>query len=543
MNEEMVMAFLKNGFLISPDLFEQNNNINDEQVNAIKGKLGMDKALVIHSDIIKLIEKTKGFDINWLEFEKSKASREKGKDAKIYHTFLDILDYNTDEKKQEQIKVVLEEIKKPEILEVIKPRTEKIEPSAVVIKSHSQKVRKREMQHFVSYFNARYEHLKKFLQNRTELGNLTSINRIIGKTNKDQVSIIGIVYDKITTKNGNLMFTLEDPTGHINILVNKNKERLWNIARDISHDEVIGINGVCGGKILFVNDITFPDIMINTEPKRSPDEVYAAYISDVHVGSRLFLSREFEKFVNWINGKVGNAQQKDIAKKVKYLFIVGDIVDGVGIYPEQDKELDIKDIYAQYDKCAKILSELRDDVKLIMCPGNHDACRLSEPQPALKEVAKPLIELPNSLNLSNPAYVNIHSSEDFPGFNVLMYHGYSYDFYASEIESIRQAGGCDRSDLIMKYLLQRRHLAPTHSSTLYIPETEEDPLIIDRVPDIFSSGHLHKSALGNYNGIITIATSCWQAKTPFQEKMGHEPDPGKVPLLNLKTREIKMMKF
>jgi len=40
-----------------------------------------------------------------------------------------------------------------------------------------------------------------------------------------------------------------------------------------------------------------------------------------------------------------------------------------------------------------------------------------------------------------------------------------------------------------------------------------------------------------------ISGSCWQAKTSFQEKLGHEPEPARVPLVNLKTREIKILKF
>ncbi|MBI2109745.1 DNA-directed DNA polymerase II small subunit [Candidatus Woesearchaeota archaeon] len=539
MNEELINSLLEKGFLVSPEFLE--SGTAQALLNGFSSVFGGDRAAVINPDMMNGTKNGNGLDINWIEFEKSRADKEKGRDSKIYRTFLDIINYKVDP--QKEVSIVLQE-QKEERIEVIKPKTtEKLEATAIVVKSYPEKVRKRELQHFVSYFTTRYNSLKKFLQNRTELQNLTSINRLIGKTFKEQVSVIGLVYEKSITKNGNVMLTLEDPTGHINVLINKTRERLWTIAKDICSDEVIGITGVCGGKIIFVNDIIFPDIMLNMEPKSAPQETYAAFISDVHVGSKLFLERDFEKFVSWINGKVGSTQQKEIAKKLKYLFVVGDIVDGVGIYPEQHKELNILDIYAQYDKCAKLFREIRDDVKVIICPGNHDACRLSEPQPALKEVAAPLRDLPNVLSVSNPAYVNVDSTEDFPGFNVLMYHGYSFDYYAYEVNSIREAGGCQRPDLIAKYALQRRHLAPAHSSTLYIPEVDEDALVIDRVPDIFATGHIHKSSIGNYNGISTIAASCWQSKTKFQEKVGHEPDPGKVPIMNLKSREIKMMKF
>jgi len=43
--------------------------------------------------------------------------------------------------------------------------------------------------------------------------------------------------------------------------------------------------------------------------------------------------------------------------------------------------------------------------------------------------------------VSNPSTINIHSSDNFPGFDILIYHGYSFDFYVAEVESIRNQGG------------------------------------------------------------------------------------------------------
>ena len=170
--------------------------------------------------------------------------------------------------------------------------------------------------------------------------------------------------------------------------------------------------------------------------------------------------------------------------------------------------------------------------------------RIAEPQPPLyKDFAKPIYQLPNATLVSNPALVNIHSSKDFPGFDVLLYHGYSFDYFISEVESIRNNGGYDRADLMMKFLLQRRHLAPTHTSTLYIPETTKDPLAIEKIPDIFATGHIHKSVASHYKHITLICGSCWQAKTAFQEKVGHNPEPSRIPIVNLKTREVKILKF
>ena len=146
-------------------------------------------------------------------------------------------------------------------------------------------------------------------------------------------------------------------------------------------------------------------------------------------------------------------------------------------------------------------------------------------------------------DVKNPALINIHSSNSFSGFDLLLYHGYSFDYYVANVESIRNGGGYDRADLIMKFLLQRRHLAPTHTSTLYIPDVRKDYLVIEQIPDFFIAGHIHKSYVSNYRNITMVCGSCWQAKTPFQEKVGHNPEPARVPIINLQTREIKILRF
>ncbi|HLG30335.1 MAG TPA: metallophosphoesterase, partial [Candidatus Brocadiales bacterium] len=358
------------------------------------------------------------------------------------------------------------------------------------------------------------------------------------------ISVIGIVCDKQTTKNGNIMITIEDLTGRKRVLINKNKPALFREAQDIVYDEVIGIVGVNVEKIIFANNIIWPDVPTSKELKKGPQDKYAIFLSDLHVGSAKFLPEDFEKFLKWINGEMGNEQQRNIAKNVEYIFIAGDLVDGVGIYPEQDKELSIKDIYEQYNECARYLKQIPSHIPLIICPGNHDAMRLSEPQPCLsKEYAKALYELNNAIMVTNPAMVNIDASDEFEGFDVLLYHGYSFDYYVANVDSLRNQGGYDRADLIMKFLLKRRHVAPSHLSTLYIPDTKKDPLIIEKVPDFFLSGHIHKTATASYRNTTLICGSCWQGKTLFQEKVGHNPEPSRVPIVNLRTRDVKILKF
>ena len=539
--QELILDLLKKDYLVSPDFFEESSE--DLKSLDIKNDFGGDTPLILDKNLLFLIKNNLKVDINWREFEQSKVSFEKDKEKKIYKTFLDIFYYNASEEKKKEIDQILETIKKQPKDLVIDEKEENY-PNVIILKSYDVESKKREVQDFVTYFRLRYEAIKKILQGRQELQNVISIARALNKNTKDNISLIGLVYDKRVTKNGNIFLELEDPTGCISLIINKNRQDLFNMAKNVVLDEVLGINGIINNKFVFVNNLFLPDIPSTKELKKSNDEVYAIFTADMHVGSSMFYEEDFLKFVNWLNGSYGDKEQKELASKVRYLFIVGDLVDGIGVFPNQDKELFLSDIYKQYEKCAELLGKIRKDVKIIICPGNHDALRISEPQPILdKDFAKSLYDIKNILFVTNPSLINIHSSKDFTGFDVLLYHGYSFQYFADNVEEIRVNGGTDRADLIMKFLLQRRHLAPTHASNLYIPDTKEDYMVIKSVPDFFVTAHLHRTSALNYKNVTLIGCGCWQGQTPFMEKMGVHPDPSRISLVNLNTREIKILKF
>lgn len=416
--------------------------------------------------------------------------------------------------------------------------------NSAILASYNTPSHKWNVNDFVTYFNKRYKALEGMLRNRAELSQVTSIDRLRHKGEREQVAIIGMVTDKQTTKNHNIMLTLEDPTGSVNVLISTDKQDIYEPARDITFDEIIGISGSSGRNIVFANKLVWPDIPVVHEMNKSPLDERAVFLSDIHFGSKKFLRTEFERFITWLKGNIGNEEQQAEARKVRYIFIVGDLVDGVGIYPGQEQDLALTNIYDQYAEAARYLSQIPQHITVYICPGNHDAVRLSEPQPAFHpEYAKPVLHLPHIKTVSNPSMISIGQTPDFSGIKVLLYHGYSFDYYFANVEGIRISGGYDRADLLLKYLLKRRHLAPTHASSLYIPDTENDPLVISQVPDLFASGHIHKSAISTYRGVTLISGSCWQDTTAFQLKLGHSPEPCRVPIINLKTRAAKILRF
>jgi len=390
---------------------------------------------------------------------------------------------------------------------------------------------------FVKHFRNRFFEMKNLLQDHSELDNLVSINKISG--DRQRVSIIGIISSKKITKNKNILLEIEDLTGKIRVLINQNKGDIYQKAEEITLDSVIGFKGSGNREIFFANEVIFPESII-FERKKSPIEEYALFIGDLHFGSKLFLKENFLKFIDYLNGKIPNTPEAD---KIKYLFIVGDLITGVGNYPNQEKDLKIIDIEEQFVGVAELLGKIKKDIKIIISPGNHDGVRLMEPQPLFDEkYAWPLYNLKNIFLVGNPFQVNIGATNNFSGFDILTYHGFSFFFYANTIPSLMKTKALNSPNTIMNYLLKNRHLAPTHTSAQYFP-FEKDFLMIRNVPDIFVSGHTHKSGVSYYNNILTISVSSWESKTSNQERMGNEPDFCKVPMFNLKTRAIKILDF
>ncbi len=499
--KEKIAELLKKGILVSPDF------VDDADSSFESGG----DLLVLNQNSLDFVKK-KEKGINWKELDKVRVLYEKGK------TNLQSVDEMAPSEKQENKDIEI----------------------TASYRCDQQKI---SVAHFTNYFNTRYKLLERVLRARQELQNLTLIKRLKDSASPNSISLIGLVAGKQETKNKNIMLTLEDQTGQQRVLINRNRTDLFGEASDIVLDEAIGVSGSYKKGVVFANSITFPDTP-NLGLKKSPDEEYMACMSDLHFGSKQFMPEEFNRFLSWVNLETGNASQRRMAEKLKYILVAGDIVDGVGIYNGQQSELSIADPKEQYEACAKVLSEIPERVKIIIAPGNHDAIRMAEPQPPLdNQFTEPLKKLKNVLLVSNPATVRIGIKENFSGFNCLLYHGYSFDYYVANVDSIRRSGGYDRADLIMKFLLKRRHIAPSHTSTLITPTPDYDALFIDPVPDFFITGHVHRTSVSNYKSTTLINGSCWQSMTSFQERLGHNPQPARLPVINLKTRDASIIKF
>ncbi len=434
-------------------------------------------------------------------------------------------DYKEDYKKEEEYRYLSEGknqmliFKKAKKEYVAREYDEKILIKKVFKNSKSQAG----VENFLKYFLERYESIASILRERSDMKDAVDI--VNAKKIGRDVKIIGMVSDIRRSKNGKLILEVEDPTGSIRVLAEDNGE--------IVFDEVIGIKGSIKGDFMIAEEIVFPEIPYKTV-NRSEEPVALALISDIHLGSIKFLEKEFNNFIKWLNMEIGSKEQRELAGKVKYIVIGGDLVDGIGIYPEQLEELVIKDIKEQYRTLYRFLEKIPDHISIIVIPGNHDAVRQAEPQPAIsREYAEIFYDDPRIYMLSNPSFINIH------GIDLLTFHGRSLDDIITTIPNLSYK----KPEEAMKFLLKKRHLCPIYGEKVPIAPEDKDYLVIDEVPDILHAGHVHSIGVTTYRNVLVVNSGTFQEQTSFQKKHNINPTPAKVPIIDLQTLNTKIMDF
>lgn len=383
---------------------------------------------------------------------------------------------------------------------------------------------------YSNYFKSRLKKMRKILRENPEVGGVIDIAKLSYVNSDEDVTIIGIVDSKRETRKG-YMFEVEDGSGTIKVFVNRENEESKKFFQ-IMPDSVVAFRGRYSGRnIFFADKIFLPDVpKFKREKPPLEEKVYAILLSDIHVGSNKFCEKAFERFLEWLNGEVANKREEEFVSRVKYLVIAGDVVDGIGIYPGQYNELEIPDIFDQYEALANLLRNVPDHITMFIGPGNHDAARTAIPQPGFyEEYAKPLYKLKNAVIISNPAVLRLH------GRDFLIAHGRGIEDVVSFIPNRSH----HRPAEAMVDLLKLRHLAPTFGGKVPIAPDPEDTLVIESVPDLFQAGHVHVMDYRIYNGVFVINTGTWQAQTEFQKMVNIVPTPARVPIIDVETARLR----
>ena len=135
--------------------------------------------------------------------------------------------------------------------------------------------------------------------------------------------------------------------------------------------------------------------------------------------------------------------------------------------------------------------------------------------------------------VENPALVNLQ------GVRVLMYHGRSID----DMIGLIPGASYEQSGLMMEEMLQRRHLAPAYGRKTPIAAGKTDRLIIDPLPEILHTGHVHIRGLTQYRGVLGINAGTWQSQTTFQKQMNVNPTPAQAVVVDLQTLQPEILVF
>ncbi|PSP57613.1 DNA polymerase II [Halobacteriales archaeon QS_1_67_19] len=382
-----------------------------------------------------------------------------------------------------------------------------------------------EYKDFVSVFQDRFERLSGQLRSRVNARPTSAVQEMPGG---GETAIVGMISDIRSTASGHWLVELEDTSGTFPCLIMKDRE-FADVVDELLHDEVIAVEGTLADDsgILFVDSLYFPDVPRTYEPSTADRHVQAALISDVHVGSQEFMADAWSRFADWLH--------TEAAQRIEYLLIAGDMVEGVGVYPDQDEELDIIDIYEQYEQFSEYLKDVPGDMEIVMIPGNHDAVRLAEPQPGFDEELREIMSAHDARISGNPSTVTVE------GVDVLMYHGVSLDEVIAELPD--EKASYDEPHEAMYQLLKKRHVAPQFGGKTRLAPEKEDYLVMDSIPDVFHTGHVHKLGWGKYHNVLAVNSGCWQAQTAFQKSVNIDPDAGFAPILDLDTLDLTVRQF
>lgn len=397
---------------------------------------------------------------------------------------------------------------------------------------------------YTSLFRNRYEKSMHILSLRPDSRRITRV-KTLKKKNTDtgnpkpymryeQISgsspttvVAGLVMSRQFKRHG-LEIVIDDFSGDLH--VTGTTEDIKKQGSLITTDQMVMLELENSGKSqsFVIKNIISPDIPDHL-PNRAKSESYVVLISDLHVGSKYFMETTFMKFLNWMS-----SSDDEVVRRIKFLCIGGDLIDGIGIFPNQDKELLELNINNQMSHVIDLLSRIPKHINVFVIPGNHDPGRRALPQPSIpRQNSEKLYTFRNFTMLGNPSLIELN------GVKILMYHGQSLDDIIGTIPDLSYAKPAEA----MKVLLKARHLSPIYGERTPIAPEQEDHMVITEVPDIFHSGHIHVLDAQNYRGTLIVNSGTWQGQTNFQKTMGIIPTPGVAVIVDLSTLKPFIMDF
>ena len=179
---------------------------------------------------------------------------------------------------------------------------------------------------FLHYFRSRFEKMSKMFGQRMDTSRHGTIAEALQGGANGRARFICMVVEKrekTDQDRGRVFLTVDDYEDEATVLVTDQTPELYQTARKIIRDQVVYLETrKSSGELLVAEKIVLPEIPEH-RPHLSDEEVYAALISDVHVGSKVFLEDAFRRVLAWLKGDWGVSYEREIADRVKYVIICG----------------------------------------------------------------------------------------------------------------------------------------------------------------------------------------------------------------------------
>ncbi len=384
---------------------------------------------------------------------------------------------------------------------------------------------------FSRYFHSRFVKLRRLIERRGL--SFIPVSEASRLKDGEQANLVVMIMDRTETSK-TVVLECDDPSGSLRLIAPKRDKNLMEAVADLLMDQVVGVRVRRIGQSYLLQEVFHPDVESSRTVERYDiPETYVCLISDIHVGSRKFMDNLFQSFLDWI------CRGRDaVAKRVGYLIIDGDLVDGVGVYPGHEKELEIRDVEEQFKRAASLLGDIPPHIKILYCPGNHEPVRKALPQPPLQERYRRVLTSKHGIDFgTNPFKAKIG------GRRFLIYHGQSLDEVIQSLPDISYSTLEKDVGRVLTTLMKVRHLAPIYGENTQLLPLPEDCLVIDDIPDVFQTGHIHRVASLNYHGVQLVNSGAWQDQTEYQRLLGVEPSVGTAILVELSTMKASIRFF
>lgn len=388
-----------------------------------------------------------------------------------------------------------------------------------------------ELVEFQRLFMSRYHEIRKILAKRRV--EFIPVSELAAVKDGAEASLAVMVLDKQEQKNS-LRLEVDDPSGQTVVLASKKNEQLYTMALQLPTDVVVGIKVRKMGEINILTELIYPDVEeTSLIQKPKTPESYVCLISDIHVGSKHFRRDLFEKFLDWLN-----RSRDGTVKKISCIIIAGDLVEGIGVYPGQEKDLEIKNVEDQLSMAAQLLAEIPDHIQIVFSPGNHEPVRKPIPQPPIQHRYRRILNSKRDIiHVSNPAMVLLD------GRRFLVYHGQGLDELIQSLPNVSYSTLPENAAEVVASLLRYRHLAPVYGGNTQLLPMKTDSLVISETPHLLQTGHIHVLVNKTYRGVKLVNTGAWQDQTDYQKALGLEPAVGHFAIVNLSDMKVEIKNF